>query len=219
MVPMTASLTTLDRRFNQIFKVFSISNSIFTFHQRLNHYLFGCACAVCLKDAAAGSALKCTNCSLGPVVYDSPLNKVPSISGKCLQCFALHPTFDESTASLKETIGIAKTLLGVNACLSILDTGKIKLLQLCEKLLSSLHQLALPSGKAIMKSTLAVTSVLLLNCTVALEKLNIDHRIHIVDIIDQCLPTVFPTELIDSAMMRTIFGWFNLVLKWAEEFK
>lgn len=199
------------------------------FSQRLNHYLFGCACAACLKDAAAGNALKCPNCSLGPVVFDTPLNKVPSISGKCLKCFAPHLSFDDSVASLKATFRLAETLQSVTAYLpsfsaiSGVSSGakqEQKLLASCKKLLSSLHQLGLPTGKSTIKSTLAVASVLHLRCALAMEECPIEERLHIADLIDKCLPTDLPhDEMLNRTVMRTIFAWFNLVLKWSKQFK
>lgn len=148
-----------------------------------------------------------------------------SISGKCLKCFSPHPSFEDSVDSLKASFRLAQTLHSVTAYLPSFGTvsGGVeqerKLFASSRKLLSSLHQLGLPTGKATIKSTLAVASVLQLRCASALEKCPLEERLQLADMIDQCLPTVIPHELLSQTVMRPLFGWFNLVLKWSQEFK
>lgn len=91
--------------------------------KRLNNYYFACACPACFADARAGTALLCPACA-GPVPYESTVNRVPQLSGKCLLCFKLYsPDMDAAIAKLKSAHLALKTLKSLSKAVVVVAGG------------------------------------------------------------------------------------------------
>lgn len=91
--------------------------------KRLNHYYFACACSGCYSDARKDRALRCPDCD-GPVVFgDQPVNKIPSLNGKCLLCFALHPTFSEAVEAVTKAHLALKQLSNIAKVVGVAKSG------------------------------------------------------------------------------------------------